>query len=63
MCPSDVIHTVHGLDSGVDVDPAVGPDVIPAEAEKVCFSRCPYIYHSFISIIAPFPSLSSRYGS
>ena len=53
MCPSEtpyVIDTVHGSDSGVDVDPAVGPNVILAEAEKVCFfSRCPlYTIHSFI---------------
>lgn len=72
MCPSetqDVIDTFPGkkrFDSGVDVDPAVEPNVIPSEAEKVCFFRCPYlyIYISFISFaacIAPFPYLSSRY--
>ena len=43
MCSSgtpDVIDTIpneKGFDSGVDVDPTVEPDVIPAEAGEVCF--------------------------
>ena len=42
MCPSetpDVIDAV--LDNGVmlDADPEVGPNVITAEDEKVCFSH------------------------
>ena len=51
MSPSetpDVIDTISdksGFDSGVDADPVVEPDVIPAaEAEKVCLSRCCYLY-------------------
>ena len=66
MCPSqtaDVIDTIpieNGFDSGVDADPKVEPNVIPAEAEKVCSSRCfAYLYRSFILILLP--HLSGRY--
>lgn len=53
MCPSetpDVIDAV--LDNGVmlDADPEVGPNVITAEDEKVCFSHGSYLYNSFIMI-------------
>ena len=68
----DVIDTIsneHGCDSGVDADPAVEPNVIPAEDENVCrffFSRC-YSHTVFIfnrschSFILPqHPSLTSQ---
>lgn len=50
MCPSETPNVIDAvLDSGVvDADPEVEPNVIPAEDEKVCFSRASYLYDSFI---------------
>jgi hypothetical protein len=60
MCSSgtpDVIDTIPNeddFDSGVDADPTVEPNVIPAEAGKVCFPHCfSYLYHKFIILPQP----------
>lgn len=50
------------FESGVDVDPAVGPNVIPTEAEKVCvFLVAPiYTVHSYHSFLSQLPFLTSQ---